>query len=81
MVRVAFILFIFFYPFSVFSTELNLQEKLFFSFVDFDKDKNISKEEIKKLTVLIFQLIDENKDDHISEQEIIELRKLIESFK
>ena len=52
--------------------------EVFFSFIDLNKDKNISLEEINQSIKLIFQLIDENQDGNISELEIIELKNIIE---
>ena len=56
------------------------QEKIIFSFVDLNKDKSISLEEMNKLIQLIYQLIDENQNGSISELEIIELKNIIESL-
>jgi Ca2+-binding EF-hand superfamily protein len=82
MVRIIFIFFLFTFSicFNSHSNELTSQEKLIFNFIDLDKDKSISTEEINKLIILLFQLIDEDKDGSISELEIIELKNIIESL-
>ena len=80
MVRIVFFIFIFIYPFHLFSNELTSQEKIIFSFVDLNKDENISIEELDKLVQLIFQLLDVNRDGRISELEIIELKNIINSL-
>ena len=79
MVRLIFLLFfIFFSSCKIQSSELNLQEKIYFNFLDLNNDKNISFEEISQSIKLIFQLIDEDHDGNISEEEIIELKNIIE---
>ena len=80
MIRIFIFISILFYSFQTYSDSLTSQEKIIFSFVDVNKDKNISVEEINKLIQLIFQLVDENKDGNISELEIIELKNIIESL-
>ena len=78
MVRIILFIFILIYSFNLNSEELTIQEKIIFSFIDLNKDKSISVEEMNKLIQLIFQLIDENQDGNISELEIIELKNIIE---
>ena len=78
MVRIIFIFYIFIYSLNSFAEELSVQENSFFNFIDLNKDKNISLEEINQSIKLIFQLIDENQDGNISQLEIIELKKIIE---
>tara|TARA_B110000263_G_C14966225_1_gene354904 strand:+ start:225 stop:470 length:246 start_codon:yes stop_codon:yes gene_type:complete len=78
MVRIIIIFFIFIYSFNSLGEELSVQEQVFFNFIDLNKDKNISLEEINQSIKLIFQLIDENQDGNISELEIIELKNIIE---
>tara|TARA_B110000444_G_scaffold113469_1_gene107013 strand:+ start:240 stop:485 length:246 start_codon:yes stop_codon:yes gene_type:complete len=80
MVRIIFLFFIIIYSFNSYGDVLSSQEQIIFSFVDLDKDKQLSIEEIDKLIQLIFQLIDENRDGYISQTEIIELKNLIESL-
>ena len=80
MVRIIFFIFFFIYPLNSYSEQLTTQEKIIFSFVDLNKDKSISLEEMNKLIQLISQLIDENQDGNISELEIIELKNIIESL-
>ena len=80
MVRLILFCFIFFFSFYLLSEELTTQEKVFFSFIDLNKDKNISLQELNLSIKLIFQLIDENQDGKISESEIIELKNIIDSL-
>ena len=78
MVRIIIIFFIFICSFNSLGEELSVQEKVFFNFIDLNKDKNLSLEEINQSIKLIFQLIDVNQDGIISELEIIELKNIIE---
>jgi hypothetical protein len=71
---------ILFYSINIQSSELNLQEKIYFNFLDLNNDKKISFDEISKSIELIFQLIDEDQDGNISEEEIIELKNIIKSL-
>ena len=80
MARLILFFYIVFFSFNLLSDELTTQEKIFFSFVDFNKDKNISLKEINQSIKIIFQLIDENQDGNISELEIIELKNIINSL-
>ena len=80
MVRLIIFCFIFFSSFNLLSEELTTQEKVFFSFIDLNKDKNISLQELNLSIKLIFQLIDENQDGNISESEIMELKNIIDSL-
>ena len=56
------------------------QEKLFFSFIDLNNDKNISLDEVNQSIRIIFQLIDENRDGILNEDEIIELKNILEAL-
>ena len=80
MVRIIFLLI--FLPISLASKseELKNQEKLFFSFIDLNNDKNISLDEVNQSIRIIFQLIDENRDKILNEEEIIELKNILESL-
>ena len=80
MVKIIFFIFVFIYSLNSYSDQLTTQEKIIFSFVDLNKDKSISLEEMNKLIQLIYQLIDENQNGSISELEIIELKNIIESL-
>ena len=62
MVRLIVVFFIFFYSFNTLSEELTSQEKIFFNFIDMNKDNNISLDEMNMLIKLIFQLLDKNQD-------------------
>ena len=80
MVRIIIVFFIIIFSFNSLGEKLSIQEKYFFTFVDLNKDKKISLEEINQSIKIIFQLIDENQDGNISEEEIIELKYIIESL-
>jgi len=80
MVRIIFLLIFLSIPLIGKSEELNNQEKLFFSFIDLNNDKNISLDEVNQSIIIIFQLIDENRDGILNEEEIIELKNILESL-
>lgn len=80
MVRIIIFFFIFIYSLNSLAEVLSVQEKIFFSFIDLNNNKNISLEEINYSIKIIFQLIDENQDGNISELEIIELKNIIDSL-
>ena len=80
MVRIIFLLIFLSIPLIGKSEELNNQEKLFYSFIDLNNDKNISLDEVNQSIRIIFQLIDENRDGILNEEEIIELRNILESL-
>ena len=80
MVRIIFLLFFLSITLIGKSEELNNQEKIFFSFIDLNNDKNISLDEVNQSIRIIFQLIDENRDGILNEQEIIELKNILESL-
>ncbi len=75
-----FILIIFFYQTS-FSNELNKNEEIYFDFIDFNNDDQISFEELEQSLRIIFQLSDFNQDGLISKIEMNEIKKIIESLK
>ena len=80
MVRIIFLLIFISIPLIGKSEELKNQEKLFFSFIDLNNDKNISLDEVNQSIRIIFQLIDENRDGILNEEEIIELKNILESL-
>ena len=80
MVRIIFLLIFLSISLASKSEELNNQEKLFFSFIDLNNDKNISLDEVNQSIIIIFQLIDENRDGILNEEEIIELKNILESL-
>ena len=81
MVRLIIIFFVFIvYSSMIQSKELNTQESMIFNFIDFNKDENISLNEITQSLKIIFELIDENKDGNISKEEIFELKGMIDSL-
>ena len=63
-----------------FSNQLNDNEKILFNFIDINKDKNISFEEITNSLNMLFKIIDKNVDNKISPDEIIDLKIFIESL-
>ena len=64
-----------------YSIELNKNEEIYFNFIDFNNDDQISLEEIQQSLKIIFQLVDFNQDGLISKIEMNELKKIFESFK
>ena len=80
MVRLIIFLYISLFSITLFSEELNNQEKIFINFLDLNNDEYISIEEINQSIKIIFQLIDENNDGKLSETEIINLKNIIEAL-
>ena len=80
MVRIIFLLIFLSIPLIEKSEELNNQEKLFFSFIDLNNDKNILLDEVNQSIRIIFQLIDENRNEILNEEEIIELKNILASL-
>ena len=70
-----------FYSANLFSNELNDDEKMYFNFIDFNNDNQISFLEIEKSINLIFQIVDLNHDGFISQSELSELKNIVDSFK
>ena len=83
MVWISRIIFIFFLFFSknLLSNELNKDEEMYFNFIDFNNDNQISISEIEQSISIIFQLIDLDNDGFISKFEINELKNIIESLR
>ena len=75
-----FFLFLLLYS-SIASTELNVEEEMYFNFVDLNNDGVISYEEIEQSLNILFQIIDLNQDNKISQNEINELKGIIESLR
>ena len=81
MVKLIFYITLFFFIYSSYfiqAENLNIQEKIYFNFLDLNNDKFISFEEINQTMKIIFQLIDKNYDGKISQEEIFELKDIIE---
>ena len=78
MVWLVIFFYIFIYSFNSLADTLSQKEKKFFTFIDFNKDKNLSLEEINRSTLLFFNLIDKNQDGNLSEFEILELKNILE---
>jgi Ca2+-binding EF-hand superfamily protein len=54
---------------------------MYFNFIDFNNDNQLSISEIQQSINIIFQLIDYNQDGFISKYEINELKNIIDSLK
>ena len=63
------------------SDELNDEEQMYFSFIDFNNDNLISLSEIEQSINIVFQIVDHNQDGFISKLEISELMNIINSIK
>ena len=83
MVWISRIIFIFFLFFSknLLSNDLNKDEEMYFNFIDFNNDNQISQSEIEQSLNIIFQLIDFNQDGLISKSEINELKNILDSLR
>ena len=83
MVWIAKIVFLFYLFFSqnLLSNDLNKEEEMYFNFIDFNNDNQISQSEIEQSINIIFQLVDFNQDGFISKSEINELKTILESLK
>ena len=74
-----FFLFLLLHSSIAYSAEIN--EEMYFNFVDLNNDGVISYEEIEQSLNLLFQIIDLNQDNKISQNEINELKGIIESLR
>ena len=54
---------------------------MYFNFIDFDNDNQISLSEIEQSISIIFQIVDFNQDGFISKTEISELKNIFDSLK
>ena len=70
-----------FFSTKLFSNELNDNEKMYFSFIDFNNDNQISLSEIEQSINIIFQIIDFNQDGFLSKSEINEIKNIIDSLR
>ena len=75
------LLFIIFIPINLLANDLNKEEEMYFNFIDFNNDNQLSISEIQQSINIIFQLIDYNQDGFISKYEINELKNIIDSLK
>ena len=66
---------------NIMSNELNDEEQMYFNFIDFDNDNQISLSEIEQSINIVFQIVDLNQDGFISKLEISELKNIINSLK
>ena len=74
-------LFLFIFSQNLFSNDLNKEEEMYFNFIDFNNDNQISKSEIDQSIAIIFQLVDLNQDGFISKSEINELKNIVDSLR
>ena len=72
---------IIFSSYNLLSQDLSEEEKMYFNFVDFNNDNQISLSEIEQSINIIFQLVDIDQDGFISEYEINELKNIINSLR
>ena len=63
------------------SNDLNDEEQMYFNFIDFNNDNQISVSEIEQSISIVFQIADLNQDGFISKLEISELKNIIKSLK
>tara|TARA_B100000609_G_C17066042_1_gene356604 strand:- start:499 stop:756 length:258 start_codon:yes stop_codon:yes gene_type:complete len=70
-----------FFSTNLFSNELNDNEKMYFNFIDFNNDNQISLSEIEQSINIIFQITDFNQDGFLSQSEISELKNIIDSLR
>ena len=75
------LLFTLFLSQNLYSNDLNEDEELYFKFIDFNNDNQISRTEIDQSMNIIFQLVDLNQNGFISRSEINELKNIIDSLK
>ena len=80
IIKLSFLLFLFFTK-NLFSNDLNKDEEIYFNFIDFNNDNQISLTEIEKSISILFQIVDLNQDGFISKSEINELKNIIDSLK
>ena len=80
IIRITIIIFLF-TSHNLHSNNLSKDEEMYFNFIDFNNDDQISLEEIQQSLKIIFQLVDFNQDGLISKIEMNELKKIFESFK
>ena len=74
------IVILFLINFSILAEPLTEEESLFFNFIDFNNDNQVSYQEVEQIIQLIFQLLDINNDNIISQEEILELKNIIEAI-
>ena len=66
---------------NIMSNDLNDEEQMYFNFIDFNNDNQISLSEIEQSISIVFQIADLNQDGFISKLEISELKNIINSLK
>ena len=81
IIKIIIFLYLSFYSACLFSNELNDDEQMYFNFIDFNNDNQISISEIEQSINIIFQIVDFNQDGFISKLEISELKNIIESLR
>ncbi len=66
---------------NLYSNNLNQDEEMFYNFMDFNNDNQISLSEIERSINIVFQLVDLNQDGFISKSEVSELKEIVDSLK
>ena len=66
---------------NLISDELNDEEQMYFNFMDFNNDNQISLTEIEQSINIVFQIVDFNQDGFISKSEISDLKNIITSLR
>ena len=66
---------------NLYSNNLNQDEEMFYNFMDFNNDNQISFSEIERSINIVFQLVDLNQDGFISKSEVSELKEIVDSLK
>ena len=66
---------------NLYSNNLNQDEEMFYNFIDFNNDNQISLSEIERSINIVFQLVDLNQDGFISKSEVSELKEIVDSLK
>ena len=66
---------------NLYSNNLNQDEEMFYNFIDFNNDNQISLSEIERSINIVFQLVDLNQDGFISKSEINELKNIVDSLR
>ena len=80
IIKIIFLLSLF-YSSNIIPNELTNNEQMYFNFIDFNNDNQISLSEIEQSISIVFQIIDLNQDGFISKTEINELKNIVDSLK
>tara|TARA_B100001564_G_C20382410_1_gene552922 strand:+ start:86 stop:337 length:252 start_codon:yes stop_codon:yes gene_type:complete len=80
IIRITIIIFLF-TSHNLHSNNLSKDEEMYFNFIDFNNDNQISFSEIEQSINIIFKIVDFNQDGFISKSEINELKNIVDSLK